>query len=77
MRTNSKRVAIQSSPFNCIWIPRGSIGTLDGFTYAVCHRLPDFPRTVSEEDCLHCPLWQDPPYTRTTGNDADAPFARH
>jgi hypothetical protein len=77
MRTDSKRVAIQSSPFNCIWIPRGSIGTLGGFTYAVCHRLPDFPRTVSEEDCVHCPLWQDPPYTADDRDYSQAPFARH
>ena len=63
MRIGTNRVATQSSPFNCIWIPRGSIGSLEGVTYAVCTRLPDFPRTVSEEDCLRCPLWQDPPYT--------------
>jgi hypothetical protein len=64
MHSGTNRVAIQSSPFNCIWTLRGSIGTLDGFTYAACNRLPDFPRTVSEEDCLRCPLWQDPPYCR-------------
>ena len=62
MQSGTYHVAIQSSPLNCIWILRGSIGTLDGFTYAVCNRLPDFPRTVSEEDCLRCPLWQDPPF---------------
>jgi hypothetical protein len=62
MRLRMNQVVIQSSPFNCVWIPRHSIATLEGFRYAMCTRLPDFPRTVSEEDCLHCPLWQDPPY---------------
>ena len=55
------RVAAQASPFNCVWIPKGSVGNVGGFTYAVCTRVLDFPRTVSEEDCLHCPLWQAPP----------------
>ena len=67
MRTATNLVATQPSPFNCVWIPRGSIGTLDGFTYAVCTRLPDFARIVSEEDCLRCPLWQDPPYRAPDG----------
>jgi hypothetical protein len=58
------RVAAQASPFNCVWIPKGSIGNIDGYTYAVCTRVPDFPRTVNEEDCLHCPLWQEPPDMR-------------
>lgn len=62
MRPGVNQVAVQSSPFNCIWIVRGSKATLEGFTYALCNRLPDFPRTVSEEECLRCPLWQDPPY---------------
>jgi len=67
MRTATNLVATQPSPFNCVWIPRGSIGTLDGFTYAVCTLLPDFPRIVSEEDSLRCPLWQDPPYRAPDG----------
>lgn len=58
------RVAAQASPFNCVWIPKGSIGKIGGFTYAVCTRLPDCPRTVSEEDCQRCPLWQEPPHMR-------------
>ena len=58
------RVAAQASPFNCAWIPRGSIGNIGGYTYAVCARVPDFPRTVSEADCLRCPLWQEPPDMR-------------
>lgn len=56
-----KRVAAQASPFNCVWISKGSIGNVSGFTYAVCIRVPDFPRTVSEADCMRCPLWQEPP----------------
>jgi hypothetical protein len=61
MRASSIRVAAQASPFNCAWIPKESIGRLDGFSYAVCSRIPDFARTVSEEDCVHCPLWQERP----------------
>ena len=56
-----KRVAALASPFNCVWIPRASVGNIDGFMYAVCTRVPDFPRTVGEADCLGCPLWQEPP----------------
>jgi hypothetical protein len=60
-RLTTNRVAAQASPHNCVWIPKGSIGQIGGFTYAVCTRVPDFPRTVNEEDCLRCPLWQEPP----------------
>ena len=56
----TNRVAAQASPFNCEWIARESIGNIDGFTYAICTRTPDCPRTVSEADCLQCPLWQEP-----------------
>ena len=56
-----KRVAAQSSPFNCAWIPKGSIGTIGGVTYGVCARVRELARTVSEADCLRCPLWQEPP----------------
>ena len=55
----TNRVAAQASPFNCAWIPRGSVANIGGVTYAVCTRMPDFPRTVSEEDCLRCPFWED------------------
>ena len=57
----TKRVAAQASPFNCVWIPRGSVGSIGGYTYAVCTRLPDYPRIVNETDCQQCPLWQEPP----------------
>jgi hypothetical protein len=49
-----------------VWIPRGSIGSIGGFTYAVCTRLQDFPRIVNETDCQLCPLWQEPPSDSTT-----------
>ena len=54
------RVAARTSPFNCARIRRGSIGTIGSYTYAVCTRVPDFPRTVNESDCMRCPLWQEP-----------------
>jgi len=57
----TKRVAAQASPFNCAWIPKGSIDTLGGFTYAICTRISALPRTVSEADCLRCRLWREPP----------------
>jgi hypothetical protein len=54
----AKRVAAQT-PFNCAWVPRGSVGRIGSYTYAVCTRVPDFPRTVDEADCMRCPLWQE------------------
>ena len=48
----TNRVATQSSPFNCVWIPRDSIGTLAGSTYAgvpgcQISRVPSTKRIVS------------------------------
>ena len=63
MHTPTSCVAAFASPFNCVWIPSGTVGKIDGFIYAVCTRVPEFPRIVSEEDCLRCPLWQEPPLT--------------
>jgi hypothetical protein len=60
MAMNASRVAALESPFNCAWIPRGSVERIDDFTYAICTRVPDFPRTVSEADCLRCPFWNEP-----------------
>jgi hypothetical protein len=54
------QVAAATSPFNCAWIQRGSIRKIGSYTYAVCTRVPDFPRTVNESDCMRCPLWQEP-----------------
>ena len=55
-----KRVAAQASPFNCAWIQKGSVGNIGPYTYAVCTRVPDFPRMVNEADCTRCPLWREP-----------------
>ena len=35
----TNRVAAQASPFNCVWIPKGSIGNLGGFY--ICRLYPD------------------------------------
>ena len=66
MKPGTKRVAAQASPFNCAWIQRGSVGRIDDFTYAICTRVPDFHRTVSEADCLRCPFWNGPAASRLT-----------
>ena len=61
MRPPRHRVVAEASPFNCEWIAPETVGNLDGFTYAMCTRLPEIPRMVSEEECLYCPLWKEPP----------------
>jgi hypothetical protein len=48
-----------SSPFNCLWIDKGSDTTLDSTSYAICRRSQD-PRVVSEGECATCPLWREP-----------------
>jgi hypothetical protein len=52
------QVAAVASPFNCRWIERDSAGRLGEFSYAMCVR-PGYPRVVSEEECAHCPRWQE------------------
>ena len=48
-----------ASPFNCLWIEKGSEETLDSTSYAICRRSRD-PRVVSEAECATCPLWREP-----------------
>jgi len=66
VRPPTHLVVAEASPFNCMWIAPGTVGDLDGFTYAVCTRRREMPRTVSEEECRYCPLWKEPP--RVTGD---------
>ena len=53
------RVAAPASPFNCVWIERGSEMNLGPWTYALCMRLANHTRVVSENECGHCPLWEE------------------
>ena len=55
-----RHAAVDTSPFNCKWIRRGSEGSVDEFKYAVCRRLHDAERVVNETECKFCPLWEAP-----------------
>lgn len=52
---------IATLPFNCCWIAGGSEGRIEAVAYAICRRVPDQPRVVSEFECEWCPLWQERP----------------
>jgi len=54
------RVAIYASPLECPWIQRGTETRISNWTYALCLRLQDHPRLVSEAECARCDLWQAP-----------------
>jgi hypothetical protein len=58
------RIAVNASPFNCRWIERGSESRISNWSYALCLRIRDQPRIVTESECARCPLWQEP-----QGND--------
>jgi hypothetical protein len=53
--------AAAASPFQCVWIIRGSEGSVDTHYYALCGRYEVGPRVVHEEECASCHLWQPPP----------------
>jgi hypothetical protein len=55
-----RTVAI-TSPFRCVWIAKGSPTAVDDTSYAICRRIPEIERVVSEEDCRQCPLWESNP----------------
>ena len=55
------KTAAAASPFRCVWIVRGSEGSLDSYSYALCGRYEIGPRVVSEEECASCDLWQASP----------------
>ena len=48
-------VPVATSPLNCRWIRRGSRGAIEGFEYAVCGRVHDAERVVSEAECKYLP----------------------
>jgi hypothetical protein len=52
------RVAVNASPFNCRWIARGSEARISNWSYALCLRVRDEPRLVSEAECARCLLWE-------------------
>jgi len=55
-----RHTAITTSPFSCQWIQRGSEGSIEGFRYAICQRIRDAERVVSEVECAQCPFWEPP-----------------
>ncbi len=52
--------AIDTSPFNCRWIVRGSERYFGAWNYAVCMRARNADRLVNECDCSRCALWEAP-----------------
>ncbi len=59
------QIRINTSPFGCRWIEPGSEGRVGDFAYAVCFRVRNHDRTVSEPECARCPLWQESPDDRS------------
>jgi hypothetical protein len=57
------RAAVNASPFNCRWIQRGSETRVSNWSYALCLRVHEDPRVVSESECARCRSWQDPDTT--------------
>jgi len=55
------RTAADASPLQCVWIVRGSEGSVGSYSYALCGRYEIGPRVVSEEECAGCHLWQPSP----------------
>jgi hypothetical protein len=52
------RVAVNASPFNCRWIERGSNTRISNWSYALCLRVRDEPRVVSQTECARCVSWE-------------------
>ena len=52
-------VSSMASPFRCKWILQGSELRLSNWTTALCIRVPNHERVVSEDECSRCPLWED------------------
>jgi hypothetical protein len=60
MRFDMAQVAVNASPFNCRWIERGSETRISNWSYALCLRVRDQPRVVSEAECARCLSWETP-----------------
>lgn len=45
------------SPFRCRWIRRGSETRLSNWSLALCDRVHEQPRVVTEDECACCELW--------------------
>jgi hypothetical protein len=52
------RTAVDTSPFNCRWVVRGSEHQLGDWSYAICLRIRNTERLVNERDCSRCALWE-------------------
>jgi hypothetical protein len=65
-------VAVVPSPLRCQWIQSGTelhvINGISDGTYALCVRVPEHPRVVSEDECADCPRWEASERTDAIGN---------
>jgi hypothetical protein len=52
---------VTTSPFQCRWIERGSETRVSNWSSALCLRVRDQPRVVSERECARCVSWEAPP----------------
>jgi hypothetical protein len=51
---------VNTHPFACRWIERGSEVRVSNWTYALCQRMPNNPRFVTEWECAICKRWEPP-----------------
>jgi len=50
----------KTAPLSCRWIlfrKRSDFLHVSNWTRALCVRLPEAPRVVTEADCTGCPFW--------------------
>lgn len=52
--------AINVNPLNCRWVEPGSEIPAGQTVFALCVRVQDLPRIVTDAECAGCPLWEDP-----------------
>ena len=64
-------VIAAASPLNCRWIEPGSRGSIEGFEYAVCRRIPGAERVVNDVECKYCPAWE--PGQARSGTNRETP----
>jgi hypothetical protein len=54
-------VAAIASPFSCRWIQSGSEARVSNWSRALCIRIRERPRIVTEDECARCALWEPRP----------------
>ena len=53
-------MVVNAHPFQCRWIERGSEIRVSNWSYALCQRLQNNPRYVTEWECAVCARWEPP-----------------